>query len=100
QRHVIIKHVSILDEPMRPRPNDVQVLRLIAVEPKQKDVPEFEQTSDREHGGSNPQLGPGNYAKPLPKPAGRKPSLAISCSWRALVMHVCSVSLWRSAGSG
>src|SRR5205814_10303778 len=44
ERHVIIKNVAVLDKSMCPSPDDVQMLRLVAVEPIVKDINDFDYT--------------------------------------------------------
>src|SRR5438067_387162 len=72
QRHVVIKYVPILHQPMSPSPHHVQMLRFVAVESKKENVPEFEQTSQNEKADSDPELSSAGEAEIILKPAGRE----------------------------
>jgi hypothetical protein len=72
ERHVIIEHIPILDEPVCPGPNDMQMLRFIAVEPEKEDVPELEESPQAQEACSDPNLRPAGKAEIVLKPANRR----------------------------
>src|SRR4029077_19175582 len=71
ERHVIIEHIPILDEPVCPGPNDMQMLRFIAVESEKEDIPELEESPQAEEACSDPNLRPAGQAEIVLKPANR-----------------------------
>src|ERR1700719_1088924 len=68
KRHVIIKHIPILHQPLRPSPNDMQMLWFIAVESKKEDIPELEQGPQTQEPCGGPKLRPAGQAEILLKP--------------------------------
>jgi hypothetical protein len=72
ERHVIIEHISILHQPMRPGPDDMQMLRFIAVESEKEDIPELEESPQAEEACSDPNLRPAGQAEIVLKPANRR----------------------------
>jgi hypothetical protein len=72
ERHVIIEHIPILDEPVCPSPNDMQMLRFIAVEPEKEDIPELEESPQAQEARSDPNLRPADKAEIILKPATRR----------------------------
>src|SRR5262245_8397703 len=71
ERHVIIEHIPILDEPVCPGPNDMQMLRFIAVESEKEDIPELEESPQAEEACGDPNLRPAGQAEIVLKPANR-----------------------------
>jgi hypothetical protein len=69
--HVIVEHVSILHQPMCPGPNDMQMLRFIAVEPEKEDIPELEESPQAQEARGDPNLQPAAKAEIVLKPANR-----------------------------
>lgn len=71
ERHVIIEHIPILDEPVCPGPNDMQMLRFIAVESEKEDIPELEESPQAEEACGDPNLRPAGQAEIVLKSANR-----------------------------
>ena len=60
---MIIEYIAVLDEPARPRPDHVHVLRLIAVEAVMRHIHEFERDHEREKTRGCHKLGRAGHPK-------------------------------------
>src|SRR6267378_2083082 len=51
ERHVVIEKIAILNKPVRPTPDDVQMLRLVAVESVMQEANSIGRRQDRQQQG-------------------------------------------------
>ena len=87
QRHVIIEQVAILNESARPSPDNVKMLRFIAVEPVVQDIYDPDQEHQREKNCCGDE-----FARPrqfeISRAAPRKRYVLQSCRGCLLDSHV------------